>query len=136
MAVIVREKTMCVGCDNVRWESFLVAPDRYHGREMPYRLVRCPSCSLVRLDNPPTQYDSAISGPGDNPEHWKERHEELLRFKTGGRLLDLGCSSGGFLTSMQGPAWKLFGVEMSEKVAKRARERCGAEVFVGDILDA
>jgi SAM-dependent methyltransferase len=37
---------------------------------------------------------------------------------------------------MKGSAWKLFGVEMSDVVANRARERSGAEVFVGDILDA
>jgi SAM-dependent methyltransferase len=37
---------------------------------------------------------------------------------------------------MRGPSWKLFGIEISEGVAKRAQERSGAEVFAGDILDA
>jgi SAM-dependent methyltransferase len=132
------------GCDHcVEWSR---APDRFHGRDKSYSLIRCPSCSLVRLQDPPpppemgqhygANYDSAISGPGDDPAHWRERRESLLRFKSGGTLLDLGCSSGGFLTAMKGASWQLFGVEMSEQVARRARDRCGAEVFVGDILDA
>jgi SAM-dependent methyltransferase len=48
----------------------------------------------------------------------------------------LGCSTGGFLASIKGPAWKLYGIEMSDKVAEYAKARTGAEVFVGDILDA
>jgi SAM-dependent methyltransferase len=37
---------------------------------------------------------------------------------------------------MRGPSWKLFGIEMSEVVAKQAEKNCGAQVFVGEILDA
>jgi len=59
-----------------------------------------------------------------------------LKYKSGGSILDLGCSSGGFLASLEGPAWKRAGIEMSEAVAQKAKARCGAEVFVGDILDA
>jgi SAM-dependent methyltransferase len=132
------------GCDCFR--EFLQAPDRFHGRRKPYQLERCSSCSVVRLKDPPrpsamvehygSRYDEAISGPGDNPNHWLARREALLSFRSSGVLLDLGCSSGGFLSCMKGPAWQLFGIEMSESVAKRAREKSGAEVFVGDILDA
>jgi len=149
-AETVESKTAAVGlcpiCGRDNSVEWLRAPDRFHGREKCYSLVRCPSCTLVRLQDPPppseigehygASYDGAISGPGDNPEHWRERRDALRLFKSGGVLLDLGCSSGGFLASMQGPSWKLFGVEMSEVVAMRARNRCGAEVFVGDILDA
>ena len=81
-------------------------------------------------------YDRAIAGSGENPSHWKGRRDTLLRYKSGGSILDLGCSSGGFLTSLKGPTWKLYGIEMSEAVATRAEARCGAQVFVGDILDA
>ena len=51
-------------------------------------------------------------------------------------MLDLGCSSGGFLRSLKGPAWNLYGIEMSDEVARRAETATGAKVFVGDILDA
>jgi SAM-dependent methyltransferase len=58
------------------------------------------------------------------------------RFKQSGTILDLGCSSGGFLSFFRGDAWKLYGIEMSGDCAKRAGERTGARVFVGDILKA
>jgi SAM-dependent methyltransferase len=54
----------------------------------------------------------------------------------GGAILDLGCSSGGFLGSLDPSDWKLFGIEMSDRVARIAEAKCGAMVFVGDILDA
>ena len=81
-------------------------------------------------------YDRAIAGAGEDPNHWLERRDTIMRYKSGGAVLDLGCSSGGFLASLRGPSWELFGIEMSDGMAKRAESRCGARVFVGDILDA
>jgi SAM-dependent methyltransferase len=81
-------------------------------------------------------YDATISAGGARPEHWNWRRSQLLRWKSGGAVLDLGCSTGGFLSSLQDPSWRLFGIEMSAEVAVRARQQSGAEVFVGDILDA
>jgi 2-polyprenyl-3-methyl-5-hydroxy-6-metoxy-1,4-benzoquinol methylase len=60
----------------------------------------------------------------------------VAKHKAGGALLDLGCSSGGFLQAMQSQSWSLYGIEMSDVVARRAEEASGAQVFVGDILDA
>lgn len=125
---------------------FLSAPDRFHGRSQLYHLVRCTSCTLVWLDSPPAPsemgchygpaYDRTIAAGGADPEHWKWRRDQLLRYKSGGAILDLGCSSGGFLAGLKDSSWNLFGIEMSETVAKRAEAECGAHVFVGDILDA
>jgi len=136
----------CPGCGKKDCHNWLQAPDRFHGRAILYQLVRCNSCSLVWLGNAPTPaemgqhygpaYDLAITGVGDDPRHWIYRRDTVLRYKTEGSILDLGCSSGGFLDSLKGPSWKLTGIEMSESVARRAAGRCGAEVFVGGILDA
>jgi SAM-dependent methyltransferase len=81
-------------------------------------------------------YDRAIAAAGDDPNHWLDRRDTLLKYKSAGSVLDLGCSAGGFLRSLRGPNWKLSGVEMSHEVAQRAEASTGAEVFVGDILDA
>ncbi|HUY12647.1 MAG TPA: class I SAM-dependent methyltransferase [Terriglobia bacterium] len=127
-------------------EQYRQAPDRFHGRGDAYQLARCATCSLVWLKDPPPpaemgqhygeDYDRAISGAGGDPRHWTGRRDILLRYKSGGAILDLGCSSGGFLSALKGPAWKLFGIEMSERVAREAEEKTSAQVFVGDILDA
>jgi 2-polyprenyl-3-methyl-5-hydroxy-6-metoxy-1,4-benzoquinol methylase len=143
------EVTPCIGqnaCREHRATAFLSAPDRFHGRQDIYHLVRCPSCSLVWLEDPPApeqmgehygaDYDRSVAAAGDSPERWKGRVRTIALYKAGGTLLDLGCSSGGFLQAMAGPAWKLHGIEMSEQVARKAEAASGAKVFVGDILDA
>ncbi len=136
----------CPVCQQSGADEWLSATDRFHGREQVYQLARCPGCSLVWLKNPPSpdemgqhygpDYNRAIAGGGADSKHWIGRRNQLLRYKTRGAILDLGCSSGGFLASMRGPSWDLFGIEMSTQVADEARSRSGAQIFVGDILDA
>jgi 2-polyprenyl-3-methyl-5-hydroxy-6-metoxy-1,4-benzoquinol methylase len=81
-------------------------------------------------------YDRSVAAAGKSPDRWRGRVETLIRYKAGGSILDLGCSSGGFLSALKNPAWKLYGIEMSDEVAQRAHDDTGADVFVGDILDA
>ena len=137
----------CPICGQEDVEEWLRAPDRFHGRKQEYVLLRCRSCSVVWLWNPPrpsemhlhytAEYDRLISAAGENsPQRWRDRKAALAPHKSSGALLDLGCSSGAFLQSMTGQAWELYGIEMSEDSAKQAASKSGAEVFVGDILDA
>lgn len=144
MSAGLRACPICAEPDPILW---LAAPDRFHGRTKKYQLLRCRSCSMVWLDAPPSKsemgmhygsdYDRTISTAAQAPEHWFGRRDELLRLKPGGgAILDLGCATGGFLSTLKGPSWELSGIEMSEDAASVARSRCGAEVFVGDILDA
>ncbi len=140
------EVTACPACQSRNLRKFLSAPDRYHGRSKMYDLVRCGSCSLVWLKNAPApeemsahygpDYDRSVSAAGEDPERWRGRWETLSHYKSGGAILDLGCSSGGFLAGLKDSSWALSGIEMSDDVARKARAKCGADVFVGDILDA
>jgi len=136
----------CIACGDSASLPYLEAPDRFHGRSEVYRLLRCPSCSLVWLDRPPLpsemgqhygpDYDRSVAAAGEEPERWAGRYKVLAKHRSSGAILDLGCSAGGFLGGLRRPDWKLYGVEMSDSVARKARARCGAQVFVGDILDA
>jgi len=136
----------CLMCGHRSVQQWLRAPDRLHGREEEYTLLRCPSCSLVWLSQPPMPeemhlhysdaYHKLISGAGDNPKRWNERKADLAQYKDSGALLDLGCSSGSFLNSIRSKSWSLYGIEMSPDEARRAEERTGAQVFVGSVLDA
>jgi SAM-dependent methyltransferase len=82
-------------------------------------------------------YDRLISAAGENsPGRWRDRSAALAPHKQSGALLDLGCSSGAFLQSLCGKGWDLAGIEMSAESAKQAQAKSGANVFVGDILDA
>jgi SAM-dependent methyltransferase len=143
----VTEMSSCPVCGLDSIENWLKAPDRYHGRPELYQLVRCASCSFVWLENPPPphkmhshytpEYHRAVQVAGEtSPARWQKHTENLLRYKQGGALLDLGCSSGAFLASIKGPTWELYGVEISAPSAEKAVARTGAQVFVGDMLDA
>ncbi len=137
----------CPICGSGGSEKWLRAPDRFHGQPELYQLMRCASCSMVWLKNPPmphemgrhygSDYDRLIASAGESsPGRWRGRQETLLRYKTGGALLDLGCSSGSFLETLMGSSWKLHGIEMSEATARKAQVKAGAQIFVGDILEA
>jgi SAM-dependent methyltransferase len=137
----------CPICGQDGAQDWLQAPDRLHGRQEKYTLVRCPACSLVWLNNPPKPaemhlhytdaYNKLISAGGENsPARWGFRKEALAQYKQSGTLLDLGCSSGSFLAFMRSESWKLYGIEMSTEGARTAESRSGAQVFGGDILDA
>jgi SAM-dependent methyltransferase len=88
-------------------------------------------------DHYTSAYHKLISSSGANsPARWAFRKEAIGCYKQAGTLLDLGCSSGTFLSTMPIASWRLFGVEMSAHEAKVAEAKSGAQVFVGDIPDA
>ena len=137
----------CPVCGQVGAQEWLRSPDRFHGRREQYTLMRCPACSIVWLSSPPKPvemhlhytdaYDRLISAAGQNsPHRWQERKKTLAQYKQSGALLDMGCSSGAFLQSLKSAPWKLYGIEMSAESARTAEVGSGAQVFVGDILDA
>ena len=139
-------QSSCPICADPKPIPWIVAPDRFNGCHTQYRLLRCQACSVVWLNEPPSKsemdkhygsdYDRTIATASQALDHWIPRRDELARLKSGGAILDLGCGAGGFLSTLKGPAWSLYGIEMSARAAGIARNRCGAEVFVGDILDA
>jgi SAM-dependent methyltransferase len=140
-------ESSCPVCGQTGAQEWLRAPDRFHGRKDKYTLVRCAKCSLVWQNDPPAPaemgqhytdaYHKLISAAGQNsPGRWGFRNEAIAKYKRSGTLLDLGCSSGSFLESLPKNSWKLFGIEMSAEGARTAETRTGAQVFVGDILDA
>jgi len=138
----------CPLCDARRVSNFLCAPDRFHWRRQLYSLKRCSSCSYIWLTCPPhpsemaVHYDGdyhetiAAGGEGSAEKRWSSSRKVVQQYSRGGSLLDIGCSSGGFLSTLRGSAWKLYGVEVEESTAQKARVASGAEVFVGAVESA
>jgi len=138
---------VCPVCGSPNVVFHFSAPDRFHLRTVPYELLRCSSCTLVWQKNPPppaeigqhygADYHRSITAAGESSkQRWALQNKTISTYKQGGCLLDLGCSAGAFLSTMISPSWSLFGIEISPDEAQRARERVGANVFVGDIFDA
>src|ERR1700690_2717566 len=93
------EEVVCAGsscplCREVGTNKFLHAPDRFHGRSKLYELLKCPSCSLGWLANPPAavdmgrhygeDYDRSVAGAGEDPNRWLSRRDTLVTYKSGG----------------------------------------------------
>ncbi len=147
VASIATQET-CPLCGSGQVAELLVAPDRFHLRKQVYRLVRCSSCTGVWLDSPPKPEEMGLhytedyhkgimaGGEGDIASRWKDPQRRITHYKQGGAILDIGCSSGGFLSTMKEPSWKLYGIDMEESTAERARANTGASVFVGDAVAA
>jgi 2-polyprenyl-3-methyl-5-hydroxy-6-metoxy-1,4-benzoquinol methylase len=126
--------------------------------ELPYQVVRCKTCSCTYV-TPQRQgqalldelYEERLwSSPA--PRHfgyaaYREEAENYLRTfayrlhaleraslpRTGGRLLDVGCAAGYFLTVMQQRGWQVEGVEPSRTIARFGRERFGVTIHEGTL---
>ena len=57
----------------------------------------------------------------------------LAPWRSGGSVLDIGCGSGRYLRTMHALGWKVSGVEPDTRAANLARDRAGADVFIGVI---
>jgi len=139
---------VCPLCGYDRILHFLNATDRFHLRPELYTLLRCSACSCVWLADPPSpeempyhysqDYHEVITSAAEHKEgkRWEKHRAIVARYKEQGAILDIGCSSGSFLASMDNGRWKKYGIEMDDATAERARLSSGAEVFVGDVMNA
>jgi SAM-dependent methyltransferase len=108
-----------------------------------YRYERCSGCRTVRADLPaaPSAFYDALFEAGVRDREVAKafaprkqaRYGKILRSfgRPAGRLLDVGCSVGGFLQAARRSAWPVAGLETSSIAAREARRR-GLPVAVGD----
>jgi len=111
-------------------------------------LVHCSECDLVYawpFDTSETLYDDAYSSNGEYhyylsmatkaqhtkfPLTWSMRRF-LQTIRPNGELLDIGCSTGGFLLAAKEKGWNINGVELSERAANIAHTLSSAQVWIG-----
>ena len=126
--------SLCPVCGDQHPAVFLSAPDRFHLRKEKYTLARCSSCLGVWLVNPPhpeemvkhytAEYHRAIAWAGETSvsRRWKAQRARIARYQVGGAILDIGCSSGGFLSTLDKNAWR----QASEAVGQVLKARFAA----------
>ncbi len=101
------------------------------------RYVRCSDCDLVFLNPRPLattveefyreDYDEAY-GEAEASSDREPVFESVARRlgmyrQPPGRLLDVGCGDGAFLSLCQSAGWTCYGLEMSKKAVARAARR-------------
>ncbi len=115
------------------------------------RLVRCQRCGLVYV-NPRPVPDSrrefyghdyfqkgVFAPPGRQAVEETAWDRQRIRFLSNsgrrGRLLDIGCGTGRFLTTAQQDGWEVVGIEYSPYAADVARQATQAEVHAGALVE-
>ncbi|MBC2669434.1 class I SAM-dependent methyltransferase [Novosphingobium piscinae] len=120
-----------------------------------YRLVSCRTCGLAYIANPPTEaeLEALYSAKGGGTYHVQlrdpaspeqarmarlaERHLRFVqRVARTGRLIDLGCSTGAFLTAAQRSGFACSGIEYSLDSARFAAEVTGLVVEHGTLAES
>lgn len=118
-------------------------------REDGYDLVRCQTCELIYVGNPPDaeelarlySFESGFhtqladdSGDSSSAADTNAEHhlDVIASTQSPGRLLDVGCATGRFMTVAAERGWKVEGVELNEDTAAIARER-GLKVATGTL---
>lgn len=149
------EYAVCGNCGDRREDLVLEGPDRFLGLPGRFRLVRCPSCGLIR-QNPrpapdsidayyPSSYEPYSRTIADEPslarrlDRWYgmlKRRRLIESYQRGGRILDVGCATGNFLAEMvRTGRWTALGIEPNEQAAAVASEKLGLDVRPGRLED-
>jgi 2-polyprenyl-3-methyl-5-hydroxy-6-metoxy-1,4-benzoquinol methylase len=117
-----------------------------------YLLVKCLTCALVYVANPPPDSDISSIYSFSSGYHMEladrdasaiathsrtaRRYLSLLAaHRAPGRILDVGCSVGVFLETVRSAGWEAYGVELSDDTAAAARAR-GLNVATGTLASA
>ncbi len=84
-----------------------------------------------------TYYEFTYHDEPSNPlvqcyESWLDRVE---RYRSGGRLLDIGCGTGLFLAVARRRGWKVTGIDECSEATDYAREHFGLEVRQGEFSE-
>ena len=109
--------------------------------------LRCPVCGLVLLHPVPDDrvlhqyYNDSYEVDFNSYFKGVQRRSRTIldelakRFPNRGRLLEVGCSYGGFLAEARREGWDVTGIELSQTAANHARERLGLRVLSGSLPD-
>lgn len=118
-----------------------------------FSVYQCVSCGLAFQNPIPSQkdlqqfykkiYEKECNFPSAeqafeeiDEKQERKRFQEINQYKKKGRLLDVGASTGFFLSEVKKHKnWSAYGVEYVEKAAKIARKRFELNMYTGEIFD-
>jgi SAM-dependent methyltransferase len=123
-----------------------------------FEIVACPRCGLLFRARLPSaaelpaiytmEYFAEVGAEGAGQGYADYLGEEdihrlsarrrlrlLRRFGVAGPLLDVGCAGGFFLDEARRQGWSVEGVDVSEQMARFARDRLGLQVATGTFAE-
>lgn len=133
----------CLFCGGSRTGSTFLPPDRFVPDGQPIQLVVCVDCgtfeSVLDVENVKIEGPDANYLPHQTPgglRGWLATRSQLRKVSIikpwvgGGKLVDIGCGSGGFMNAWRSvcPGERVVGIESSPRAVEAARVR-GLEVI-------
>ncbi len=142
------QSILCPLCDSDHHrELFKLVKSKCIPQRPADTFVKCKNCGLVYI-NPRILFPARpINEVPDKPPpssitlnrlsdfELMEDLERICKYKPAGKLLELGCGTGGFLNLASEIGYKTMGVEPVEEHAVYARDRFGLEVIHGLVGD-
>ncbi len=106
-------------------------PDPEEIRRLFESLYRSGEGSVPELKN---YYEFCFEDRPDNPlvEQYEAWLDVIESFKVPGRLLDMGCGTGLFLSVARRRGWQPFGIDESLEATSHAREHFGLDPWVAE----
>ncbi|UCB56940.1 MAG: glycosyltransferase [Candidatus Omnitrophota bacterium] len=145
----------CIVCDGRAFAHTIYGGYRYENRI--YSIVKCSGCGFMFLNPLPTKetldniykgddyfdnYYATASGiksyteaMADSAGCDKDVIGIIKKYKESGRLLDVGCAGGHFLTNARSSGFEVSGVEPNQKMAEYARDALRLNVVCGTLED-
>lgn len=127
----------CVICNKRRWQSIYPS------------LVKCKHCGFIRADDKyysidsTKLYDPSYFSGADYEDYalevtalqknFKDRLNKIIRHKSHGCLLEIGCAFGYFL-QIASKNFKTYGVDLNHQITKLAKKNSpNSQIFTGDL---
>lgn len=117
-----------------------------------FKFYQCSSCSFVELHPKPSKEDlgkhypavyygkdeSKFKGPVEGAINIFRslKSKKLLKLKSSGSVLDIGCGRGHILKILEEKGFTVTGTELSEDSSARGANHLGLNVLAVDIVDA
>lgn len=130
-----------IRCNLCGQSHFIVIEDD----QEPFKVLKCSNCSLVFVYPQPdpaelkSHYNNGYykewmkAQKQERIAMWTRRLKKINKLRSPGRLLDVGCGEGTFLSLAQKNGWQVSGTEISAFASKHASGLLNTDIFHGDL---
>lgn len=145
----------CTNCGGTDFVILFTGRDYLHGLGGEFSIIQCSNCEVNTIHPRLSAEESEKYYPDDylsfpiaiedeiskikKFDRWYGREKKcqaiIKRVQKPGRILDVGCATGIFLSGMKRHGWECHGVEPSAFAAKYAKDRFQIDVFQGYLED-
>jgi 2-polyprenyl-3-methyl-5-hydroxy-6-metoxy-1,4-benzoquinol methylase len=140
----------CHICDSILIRSWCDRLWLIPGNQQEFHYFNCSECGTVFCDPLPKGLELAAYYKDHFNYSWFEEHLPFKKIQAAhrwqriaslfhkynirqGRLLDVGCGHGLFLSHAQRARWSTVGIDYQSLATRHAREKLGLEVVEGDL---